>query len=216
MKTLLLIIVFGILLSSCKNYFFLEDVYARVNRKERFFLESYETKGIFCFPKIEFCHQIDHRANITGSRISFDPMSIGNSLNQSLSGLFQLSSCDEIKESFIIQDCSPRVEKNGNLSNDCCENSFVPKLIITSNSGKNTAGGGGLTFVEDMDDDRHLIEYKLITSIYQNDTLIYMDNRAYWTRLIAERGSRVQHHVPQEVIDTLVKLSLEEYFKRMK
>jgi hypothetical protein len=88
--------------------------------------------------------------------------------------------------------------------------------VVSTQSGKRIEGGGGLEWAEDMGDDRHLIEYKLITSIYQNDTLIYMDNRAYWTRLIAERGTSVQHHVPQEVIDTLVKLSLEEYFKRMK
>jgi hypothetical protein len=88
--------------------------------------------------------------------------------------------------------------------------------VVSTQSGKRIEGGGGLEWAEDMGDDRHLIEYKLITSIYQNDTLIYMDNRAYWTRLIVERGSRVQHNVPQEVIDTLVKLSLEEYFKRMK
>lgn len=216
MKTFRLIIIFGILLSSCKNYFFLEDFYARANRKEKFLLESYPTNRTFCIPRIEYCHQIDYRANITCCGISFDQKSIGNSLNLSFAGLFHLSSCNKNEESFIIQNCSSGVEKNGSASNNCCDNRIVPKLIITSNSGKNTAGGGGLTFVEDMGDDRHLIEYKLITSIYQNDTLIYMDNRAYWTRVASARGEQLQYQVPQEVIDTLVTLSLEEYFKRMK
>lgn len=72
-----------------------------------------------------------------------------------------------------------------------------------------------MEFSHDTGDDIHRIEYKLITSIYSNDTLIYMDNRTYWTEIISERDEQLTYHVPQVVIDSLVTLSLQEYFKRL-
>jgi hypothetical protein len=97
-----------------------------------------------------------------------------------------------------------------------CDAVIIPQLKITSKSLKNTYWGGPTGFSEDLGDDKHFLEYKLVTSIYRNDTLIYMDNRTHWTEVISERGQQLEYQVPQEVIDTLVKLSLEEYFKRMK
>ncbi|MCC5929450.1 MAG: hypothetical protein JJU28_09415 [Cyclobacteriaceae bacterium] len=88
-------------------------------------------------------------------------------------------------------------------------------MIITSYTYRNIEGGGGLTFVEYMGNDRHSFEYKLVTSIYQNDTLVYMDNRAYWTEVFSERGERLRYQVPQVVLDSLVSLTLKEYFKRV-
>lgn len=67
----------------------------------------------------------------------------------------------------------------------------------------------------DMGDDKHLLEYKLTTAIYQNDTLIYMDNRTHWTEVFSERDEQLTYYVPQVVIDSLVTLTLQEYFKRM-
>jgi hypothetical protein len=218
MKVFHLILFFGMFLSSCKGHFFYEDLYTRANRREIKFAELYRKQDTFCISKIQFCHLIGHRGINTSSSIFFDPKSIGNSLKLSYSKFFQPLSCNRNKENIeniIIQNCYS-TEKKLKLFNNCCDNIILPKLIITSNSGKNTEGGGGITFVQDMGDDRHLLEYKLITSIYQNDTLIYMDNRAYWTRVISERGEQLHYQVPQEVIETLVTLSLEEYFKRVK
>lgn len=73
----------------------------------------------------------------------------------------------------------------------------------------------GAATIVDTFNDKHIIEYKLITSIYQNDTLIYMDNRTHWTEVFSERGEQLKYHVPQVVIDSLVTLTLQEYFKRM-
>ena len=59
------------------------------------------------------------------------------------------------------------------------------------------------------------IEYKLVTAIYQNDSQIYMDNHGFRTEFFSERDEQVKCQVPQIVIDSLVTLSLQEYFKRM-
>ncbi|MBX2947294.1 MAG: hypothetical protein KF725_15805 [Cyclobacteriaceae bacterium] len=103
-----------------------------------------------------------------------------------------------------------------NDSSERYSNIIIPQLRILSKSIKSVYWGGPMGFSEDMGDDKHLLEYKLITSIYKNDTLIYMDNRTHWTEVFSERGEQLHYQVPQEVIDTLVTLSLEEYFKRVK
>ena len=97
----------------------------------------------------------------------------------------------------------------------CCNAVLIPDLIVTSYTSRNTEGGGGLELVYDMGNDKNWIEYKLVTAIYQNDSQIYMDNHGFRTEFFSERDEQVKCQVPQIVIDSLVTLRLQEYFKRM-
>jgi hypothetical protein len=192
----------------------LENYYGRANRKERKFLKSYQETDSICIPKIRFHHKSNTGRGTTGS-LSIRQEDIVSSLSQSYSNSFNLSFCGSNKDSPSIEDSF--LKNNRDIYHDMYgKEVIVPDLIITSYTSRNIEGGGGLTFVEDMGNDRHRVEIKLVSSIYQNDTLVYMDNRTYWTEVLSERDERLRYQVPQEVIDTLVKLSLEEYFKRMK
>lgn len=215
MKAFYLLLLLVLILSSCsKNFLMLEDYYARASRKERKFLKSYHKTDSICIPIIKF-HQ---RANLgTGAKggASLTGNDIENLLRLSYSKSFNRPFCSSNKESIILRDVNFKKRSLDNCST-CCDEIIVPYLTITSYSYKNTEGGGGLTFVTDMGNDRHSFEYKLITSIYRNDTLIYMDNRMYWGKdLFSERGERLRYQVPQVVIDSLVTLTLQEYFKRV-
>ncbi len=212
MRAFYLLLFFGIVLSSCsKNFLMLDDYYARANRKERKFLKSYQRTDSICIPKIKFHHE-----GKTWSRILINPETIGNSLSQSYSRSFDLAFCGSNKKSPLVQDSKFLKSSKDDYRDSCCEKVVVPDLIITTRTGRNIEGGGGLTFVTDMGNDRHRIEYKLITSIYENDALVYMDNHAYWTEVFSERGEQLMYQVPQVIIDSLVTLTLQEYFKRVK
>ncbi|MCH6198851.1 hypothetical protein MMU07_04635 [Aquiflexum sp. LQ15W] len=221
-----LIVFFAIFCCSCKSHVFFEDLYARKSSREKYFRRDYVPVEATCIFQGRVCHDIDIPGlpqGITNSRIFFDHDSItslisiafseafpGSSLNQ-VSGISNWRHCD-----YVGKDLSGIFDLPSSFQSQACNRIVYLQLQITTQTGKRIEGGGGLEWAEDMGDDRHLIEYKLITSIYQNDTLIYMDNRAYWTRVASARGEQLHYQVPQEVIDTLVKLSLEEYFKRMK
>lgn len=216
MKRFYLLLLLVLILSSCgKNFLMLDDHYARANRKERMFLKSYHKTDSICIPRIKFRHE----ANIgrgTNGRVSIRREDVGNSIIQSFSRSFSMSFCDGNKESPLIQENEFSKSSPDNNGNSCCKKIIVPDLIITSYTSSNIEGGGGLTFVEDMGNDVHRFDYKLVTSIYQNDTLVYMDNRAYWTQVFTERDERLRYQVPQVVLDSLVSLTLQEYFKRVK
>lgn len=189
------------------------------------FQNGYQNQDTFCVQKVKICHFSEIpglRYAITGSSISFDYSAIESSLKHSYSRLLQISICKNDHNSHLQQDCnytektlSKNLKADYSADNEYCANILIPQLSISSKSGKRIEGGGGMEFAEDMGDDKHLLEYKLITSIYKNDTLIYMDNRAHWTEVISERGKKLHYQVPQEIIETLVTLSLEEYFKRV-
>jgi hypothetical protein len=204
------------ILSSCgKNIFMLENYYGRPNRKERKFLESYQKVESICIPKIKFHHEGNTGRGTKGGA-SLTRHDIENSLRLSYSNSFNLPLCDSNQESVIPRDLD-FIARSLENNNSCCDLTIFPYLIITSYSYRDSDGGGGSTFAVNLDNDRHSFVYRLVTSIYQNDALVYMDNRSYWGKdVFSERDERLRYQVPQEVIDTLVKLSLEEYFKRMK
>jgi hypothetical protein len=156
-------------------------------------------------------------------KIFFSPDSIDRMMLTSYNRFFNISSHPPREQTFFDRKCdtptelfSENMDKFGSGAGEICENIILPTLTITSNSGKHIQGGGGMEPAEDMGNDKHILEYKLITSIYQNDTLIYMDNRTHWTEVFSERGEQLMYQVPQVVIDSLVTLTLQEYFKRVK
>ena len=225
MKTISLILLLSSFLYSCKSHVFYEDLYARKNGKQKMFQEAYQKLDNYCINQIKICHFTEPpgiKWAITGSSISLDQNSIENSLKQSYSRLFQISYYEREIGYLLKNDCNSiehiltTNQKSESTNFTCYRNMIIPQLSITSKSGKRIEGGGGMEFAEDMGDDRHLLEYKLITSIYRNDSLIYMDNQAHWTSVHSERGEKLNYMVPQEVIDTLVTLTLQEFFKRVK
>ena len=211
MRAIYLILLFSIILISCSgNFLGLDDYFARTNRKERRFLKSYQETDSICIPKIKFHHE-----NTIWSRVSVETSTIGDSLRLAYSRKFNLPFCESNEESMLIQNYNFRTREFKKNHNSCCETFIVPDFIVTTHSGKNIEGGGGLSFVKDMGNDRHSIQCKLVTTIYQNDTLIYMDNHGFWTEIFSERDEKVEIQIPKIIIDSLVTLSLQEYFKRM-
>ncbi|MCH6198847.1 hypothetical protein MMU07_04615 [Aquiflexum sp. LQ15W] len=209
---------------SCKNSFFYTDLYTMADRKSRFFLDSYAKETGFALSQISVCQDVELANRLrTPGLIKFFPDSIKSGLTSAFKNNMTIKK--EITSTRYYMDSDCRFEDEvlakgliSSIQSACqdCEAVIIPQLKITSKSLKNTYWGGPTGFSEDLGDDKHLLEYKLVTSIYRNDTLIYMDNRTHWTEVIGARGEKLQYQVPQEVIDTLVKLSLEEYFKRMK
>lgn len=212
-------------LTSCKGFFWYENLYARESRIQRMFQNSYEAQDTFIIKQIKICHDVEvpNSREITNSRILFNYNSIENIIKKSYSKLLPISFVFLDREQLIETDCRyffklPPInlkEVNYEIGGQT-GNVILPILIISSQSAKRFEGYGGMDFIEDMGDDRHLLRYKLVTSIYKNDSLVYVDNRAYWTREVSERGIDLQYEVPEIIIDSLVSLSLEEYFKRVK
>lgn len=69
---------------------------------------------------------------------------------------------------------------------------------------------------EDIGDDISKIKFKLVTSLFYKDSLIYMDNHAYNTWIRTKRGKQFNYDIPEQIIDSLVTKSLAEYKKRLK
>lgn len=218
-RFLFLLMALGI--HSCKNSFFYNGLYTRADRKAKYFENQYPSIESVFIPRFETCHKL-----VTGSRITNRIYFLRDSIDQSLLHAYgrYFNSLAEVQEGprFFDHFCGIPTSTflQGELDFDVNEGSIpahtlLPTLQITSASGRHIVGGGGMEFSHDTGDDIHRIEYKLITSIYSNDTLIYMDNRTYWTEIISERDEQLTYHVPQVVIDSLVTLSLQEYFKRL-
>jgi hypothetical protein len=221
MKKIFLCLFFVVSLQACKGPVFYSETYVRADRKSRFILDVYSVKDQMNIYQTGISLIVNPANRLsTSSEISFSKDSIDRSVKKALSGIFTNSRlCCEQSLDFG-QDYNSKDEVlRFNLLNEsdlcrCEQMVLIPQLRITSKSIKSVDFGAGLVY--DTGDDKHLLEYKLVTSIYRNDSLIYMDNRTHWTEVISARGEQLQYQVPQEVIDTLVKLSLEEYFKRMK
>lgn len=225
MKTVFFSTVIVLVLVSCKSAFFYTGLYTRADRRSVFYLKNYSQQALFCIPKFRSCHYTELRGNalaMSFGKIFFRRDSIDRMILTSYNRFFDVSGHLPLESTFFDRKCdTPHKLFSENLNNfhsdsgEACENVILPTLIITSNSGKHIQGGGGMEPAEDMGNDKHIIEYKLITSIYQNDTLIYMDNRTHWTEVFSERGEQLMYQVSQVVIDSLVTLTLQEYFKRM-
>ncbi len=222
MKTIYLLAIAGMSLISCKNSFFYTDLYTRADRKSKFFTQSYSRQTEFCIQNIEACHFTETTGLLsTNGKIYFNRDFIELIIQQAYSRNLNVSSISTSKQDFFDKKCtipnkllaasnapSHRIEM-------LCKNFVLPQFSISTKSIKRTEGGGGMTPAFDVGDDKHLLEYKLTTAIYQNDTLIYMDNRSHWTEVISDRGEQLIYQVPQVVIDSLVTLTLQEYFKRI-
>lgn len=226
MRNSSLLLVILLCLTSCKNRFFYTDLYTRTDRQARYFQEVYSKQTEFNLSSIGICHFTELRGNalaMSSSNIFFHRDSLESNLEQAYFELLPLSVKPLKKSYFFDRNCNflgrilPESKKVlSPQSESKYRNVILPQLSITSNSGKHIEGGGGMMPAEDMGEDMHLLEYKLTTAIYQNDTLIYMDNRTHWTEVFSERGELLNYQVPQVVIDSLVTLTLQEYFKRVK
>lgn len=90
-------------------------------------------------------------------------------------------------------------------------------LKINYHSSMNIVSGIVVETSNDAGNDKHHLKYKLALALYnERNNLIYIDNRAHWTNVFSERGEQLEYEVPQKVVDSLVKLSLQEYYKRLK
>lgn len=219
--TFLVFLIFASI--SCKNASFYKNRYTRADRGSRLFHEQYSTENDYCLGEIRNCHFIKTPGFLSSSgKIFFTLDSIENTLRMSYSRQLSVISVEPTERVFFDRNCAvpPGVinSESDILSRESekrCPFLIYPQFEVMSNSIKNMDGGGGMEAAMDMDDDKHLLEYKLTTAIYQNDTLIYMDNRTHWTEVFSERGEQVIYQVPQVIIDSLVTLTLQEYFKRM-
>lgn len=212
-------------LLSCKNYTFYSGLYTRADKRTVLIDGRYSPKAEYCLPVFRSCHSIEFPGNALGmstGSIYFSRDSIEGSLLASFQKHFSLSACAPEKPSFMDSEC-PMPDKfySGNPgcsqldSDSMCRGIIYPVLIVTSSSGKHIEGGGGIEPASDSGKDKHILEFKLVTAIYEGDTLIYMDNRTHWTEVFSQRNERLEYHVPQIVIDSLVSLTLQEYFKRL-
>lgn len=222
MKTIYLIAIAGMTLISCKNSFFYTDLYTRADRKSKLFMHSYSQQNEFCIHKIQACHFAETTGPLsTNGKIHFFRDSIELAVEKAYSRNLNVTSISASKQDFFDKKCNMPNEiwasssAPSNRPDMLCKNIILPQFSISSKSIKRTEGGGGMAPAFDVGDDKHLLEYKLTTAIYQNDTLIYMDNRTHWTEVFSERGEQLMYQVPHVVIDSLVTLTLQEYFKRM-
>lgn len=206
----------------CKNHAFYTDLYARDGRRNLLLLKTYPKVQEAKISDIFICHKNEPTVASTGSRVILNRNSIKSTIAFAFGNHFEVEDLVVVENAFFNRDCNSQqkraLEKVSSRSHKPkgLEIELSPILEIITRSGKRTEGGGGLEFLEDMGDDKHLLEYKLTTAIYQNDTLIYMDNRTHWTEVFSERGEQLMYQVPQVVIDSLVTLTLQEYFKRVK
>jgi hypothetical protein len=209
-----------ILTVACKNSIFYPNHFIRQNKKSTFIKSGYAYEDSILL-KVNLCHyhNLEWTPNTTGNLV-LNPLQIQHNLIQSYSRYFSFIQEPKIEKAYFGVDCDIKAEdilSKATPQKDGIHSSpqLFASLRISSASMKRLEGGGGLEIAEDMGDDKHRMEYKLITSVYKNGTVIYMDSRIHWTNIFSDRGEQLKYQVPQVVIDSLVTLTLQEYFKRM-
>ncbi|MBL7844504.1 MAG: hypothetical protein JNK44_11620 [Cyclobacteriaceae bacterium] len=212
--------------TSCKNAFFYTDLYSRANRKSTFFEKNYNPINTLTIDEIRICREVDwpgrHR---TRGKIFFQRDSLEESIRNALENHFNKVIYKASQKPFWDENCDSIVVKNYRSKAKAFEGqehkeySIFAALNIVPQTSKNVdvgqVGVGQVEFI-DLGNDIHRLEYKFIVAISENRTLLYMDSRSHWTEVFSERDEQLHYQVPQEVIETLVTLSLEEYFKRVK
>jgi hypothetical protein len=209
------------LLYSCKNSFFYNNGYARKYQKLKRVDKNYNVIDRAVMVGLDLCI-LEQSSDFTSGKIIFNREQL---ISQTI---------ESFKKKFTHFDF---IEKNIDVSNGPCNSklsggfldhlNFVSdsnfqnsvnlfsKLFIYGHSQRNREGAGGLELSIDLGNDRHALEYTLITGLMIGDSIIYVDTRTHWTNTFSERGEQLKYHVPQVVIDSLVTLTLQEYFKRM-
>ncbi|QOI98553.1 MAG: hypothetical protein HRU69_14150 [Flammeovirgaceae bacterium] len=212
-------------LTSCKNAFFYTDLYTRANRKSTFFEKNYDAINTLTINDIRICREFDWPGTRyqTRGRILFQRDSLEESIRNALENHFSKVIYETSQKPFWDENCDSIVVKNYRskarafVGSKHKEHSIFAALNITPRTAKNIDAG---ILIEapfpDLGNDIHRIEYKFIVAIFKNESLIYMDSRSHWTEVFSERDEQLHYQVPQEIIETLVTLSLEEYFKRVK
>jgi hypothetical protein len=211
------------LLGSCKNAFFYTDLYTRTNRKSTYFQREYDDIGSMSLDHLSICREIKVPIMYsTSGMIFFHRDAISNSIVEAIDSRFTISENLLKSNSFWDRNCGEIAKRNYRIrkfGRDNSENkgySFFGEFSVVAQTTRNIDSGPVVVTAVDLGNDIHRLEYKFTAALFDNGKLIYMDSRTHWTEVISDRGEQLYYQVPQEVIDTLVKLSLEEYFKRIK
>jgi hypothetical protein len=224
MKYLLLILTL-LSLCSCKNSFWYTDLYTRKSNRLKQVNRSYEKLEIVELGNFHLCYFYNPSGIVRREvgKLEIDPGQVADSALDSYRTNFNELvvkesdvSISNTKCLFDSKDSFVRFNQDSHSIPEKNHIRLYSQLSFTVESQRNLEGGGGMELTEDMGDDRHKLEYFLITALVQDDEIVYLDNRVHWTEVFSERGEQLKYEVPQIVIDSLVSLSLEEYFKRVK
>jgi len=226
MKNFNFIILITILFASCKGLLPYSKYYERDSRNSTFLKNSYQKTNFIKVSKMVLCqnrNESDIRVSKTKGDLVFNKMQIEKSIQNS----FQKSFSNIIYEPNKITNWETSCN---NFTKDILMNkNIIPKnetnrayhmwisfdIDYTIEKNLDFSGFWGASTYEDIADDISKIKFKLVTSLFYNDSLIYMDNHAYNTWIRTVRGKPFYYEVPQNIIDSLVTKSLAEYKKRL-
>jgi len=220
MRSVFFIIVFASLIS-CKNSFWYTNLYTRKSSKLKQFRENYKAVDNVQLGKLHLCYSYNRSRKQVVGNLQVETSQLIDSLLESYSRKFDHLNVSESAISIDGTRCLFDSKKSINALHQGTKSTIETpvklycQLSVIVASQRNLEGGGGLELTEDMGNDKHLLEYYLITALAQGESLLYIDNRVHWSEAFSERGEQLKYEVPQIVIDSLVTLSLEEYFKRV-
>lgn len=223
MRNLVFILLLSTSLVNCKSMFFYEDSYSRKNRKNTHFEPIYSSIDSVIIRKFILCEENLEAVNKTDGQIEFNRVKLKSSVVKSLRDKFQSvryvlnygsidrnDNCEQYIHNNFLK--SKESFYQNQTSNYILDISFSIEYISSKNTDVDAMSASPYN---DLGNDKHAIEYKIILALSKENTLIYLDNQAHWTKVFSERGEQLQYEVPQKVVDSLVSLSLEEYYKRL-
>lgn len=188
-----------------------------------FFFENYESIDSISISELSFCkNRKIPTMNSTSGQIRFNTRALEVSLKKSIEkNLAEIRNNVTRKQSWDF-DCS-KILKNDLVAPNEQKLKGLGKayslrinFVIDYHSSKNIDSGTLIETSNDLGNDEHHIKYKLVLALLNStESIIFMDNRAHWTEVFSERGEQLEYEIPQKIIDSLVTLSLEEYYKRL-
>lgn len=220
----LLISILLFVISSCKNGFFYTDLYVRKTSSLKHIQKHYESDYKIKVAGLHFC-LLENPSGIVRKSVgslTITHSQIVDNLITSYGNRFEDFAFNE--KSIDISNAQCRWQNKESIIQSIkddpknCESQIelYAQLKLVIESQRNLDGGGGLELTEDLGNDKHVMEYFLITALSKDGSLIYMDNIIHWTEVFYDRGEIIQYNIPQETIDSLVTLSLEQYFERVR
>jgi len=76
-------------------------------------------------------------------------------------------------------------------------------------------GGGTVGFSSPTGEDVHIISHEVVIALYKNSELVFLNSKARIDREIVPSGTPITHEFPQEVLDTLMHMTLEPLLRQM-
>ncbi|WP_299521857.1 hypothetical protein [Winogradskyella sp.] len=77
------------------------------------------------------------------------------------------------------------------------------------------SGVWGTSTYQDIGDNISKVEYELVSALFYRDSLLYMGNQKYRYWFSSKRSEKIEHEIPENIIDSLVTKSLVDYNKRL-